>query len=86
MAQRVAEERSRREEEARRLEAEQAREREQQQQQRQADERARREREDTERLQKQVGPGLSGARPQVATCSDRWRAPPMSRGTWAAPC
>lgn len=59
MAQKVAEERSRREEEARRLEAEQAREREEQLRQ-QAEERARREREEMERLMKQVGPGIPG--------------------------
>lgn len=53
LAQRVAEERSRREEEARRLEAEQARERAEQLR-RQAEEREQREREEAERLQKQV--------------------------------
>lgn len=50
----MAEERSRREEEARRLEAEQARERAEQLR-RQAEEREQRQREETERLQKQVG-------------------------------
>lgn len=58
----MAEERARREEESRRLEAEQAREREEQLR-RQAEERERREREDQERAQKQVGARPAGARP-----------------------
>lgn len=65
----MAEERARREEESRRLEAEQAREREEQLR-RQAEERERREREDQERAQKQVGaPGRGGEEvPARAPC------------------
>lgn len=62
LAQKVAEERSRREEAARQLEAELAREREEQLR-RQEEERAQREREEMERIRKQVaGPARAGSR------------------------
>lgn len=66
MAQKVAEERSRREEEARQLEAELAREREEQLR-RQEEERAQREREEMERIRKQVAG--SGSRWEQVGCA-----------------
>lgn len=62
----MAEERTRREEEARQLEARQAREREEQLR-RQEEERARREREEMERIQKQVAGGRLPPGKQVGT-------------------
>ena len=80
LAQKVAEERTRREEEARQLEAEQAREREEQLR-RQEEERARREQEEVERVQKQVqGPGWGGKRVSAARAQDGEKGSPDKQG------
>lgn len=85
----MAEERARREEESRRLEAQQAREREEQREEqlrRQAEERERREREDLERAQKQVGePPPPPPAPGVRTSPRSWGWGGVPHLLWGPP-
>lgn len=88
LAQRVAEERTRREEELRRLEAEQAREKEEQLR-RQTEERALREREEAERAQRQVrlhpAPPLPSP-PRPSASGSRRETPQPGRGGCGLDC